>query len=74
MFPLVVVSILSHAEFGRNDYREDALHFNEKSYLEDSIQISCNLSFRLVELVEDNFEVLAFFFWSKNGLSWFKNH
>ena len=41
------------------------------SYLEDLIQISCNLSFQLVVLMEDNFGVLAFFFGSENGLSGF---
>ena len=25
---MVVVSVLPHAEFGRNDHREDALHFS----------------------------------------------
>ena len=27
IFPIVVVSILIRAEFGRNDHREDASHF-----------------------------------------------
>ena len=27
VFPMVVVSILPHAEFGPNDHREDAPHF-----------------------------------------------
>ena len=27
-FPMVVVSILSHTEFGRNDHGEDASHFS----------------------------------------------
>ena len=28
VFPMVVVSILPHSEFGRNDHWEDAPHFN----------------------------------------------
>ena len=32
VFPLVVVSILPHADFGRNDHREDAPHFNWRSW------------------------------------------
>ena len=28
VFPMVVVSILPHAEFGPNDHREDAPHFS----------------------------------------------
>ena len=28
VFPMVVFSILQHAEFGPNDHREDASHFN----------------------------------------------
>ena len=27
VFPMVVVSIQPHAEFGQNDHREDALYF-----------------------------------------------
>ena len=27
VFPMVIVSILPHAEFGPNDHREDAPHF-----------------------------------------------
>ena len=27
LFPMVVVSILPHADFGPNDHRDDALHF-----------------------------------------------
>ena len=26
VFPMVMISILHHAEFGRNDHRKDALH------------------------------------------------
>ena len=32
VFPMVVVSILPHAEFGPNDHRKDALHFNTEKY------------------------------------------
>ena len=28
VFPVVVDSMLPHVEFGPNDYRQDALHFN----------------------------------------------
>ena len=28
VFPMIAVSILSHAEFGQNDHREDALHIS----------------------------------------------
>ena len=28
VFPMVIVSILPYAEFGRTDHREDASHFN----------------------------------------------
>ena len=31
VFPMVVVSILLHAEFGPNDHREDASHFRKHS-------------------------------------------
>ena len=31
---MVAISILSHAKFGRNDYREDALDFNLESSTE----------------------------------------
>ena len=30
VFPMVVVSILPHAEFGQNDHREDAPHFSNE--------------------------------------------
>ena len=36
-FPVVVVCLLPHAEFGRNDHREDAPHFNKPNKnLEDN--------------------------------------
>jgi len=31
VFPMVVISILSHAEFGQNDHREDASYFSKWS-------------------------------------------
>ena len=31
IFPMVVVSILPHAEFGRNDHQEDASLFTKQS-------------------------------------------
>ena len=37
VFSMVIVSILSHAEFGRTDHREDAAHFR-KSYSKNSIR------------------------------------
>ena len=33
VFPMVNVSIVPHAEFGRNDHQEDALHFTLRSHL-----------------------------------------
>ena len=33
VFPIVVVSVLPHADFGRNDHREDVPHFNIKQSL-----------------------------------------
>ena len=27
VFPMIVVSLLPHADYGRNDHREDAFHF-----------------------------------------------
>ena len=38
-------------------------------YLEDLIQISCNLSFQLAAQVEDSYGVLVFVFWSENRLT-----
>ena len=33
VFPMVVISILSHAEFGRNDHWEDVPHFNFTTFV-----------------------------------------
>ena len=33
VFPMVVVSMLPHADFGPNDHRDDALHFIQSSIL-----------------------------------------
>ena len=38
VFPMVVVSIQPHAEFGRNDHREDAPHFT-KFIIKDRIHV-----------------------------------
>ena len=33
VFPMVVISLLPHAELGLDDHREDALHFNISVYI-----------------------------------------
>ena len=32
VFPMVVISLLPHGEFGRNDHREDAPHFTSRQF------------------------------------------
>ena len=54
--PIVVVSILLHAEFGRNDHPEDAPHFS-KSRVRKFDDIRC-----------DNFERLFFIWTISNGV------
>ena len=48
-FPMVVVSILPHAEFGPNDHREDAPHFTYVQKPISRIPIE-NLDFSLTKI------------------------
>ena len=58
VFLMVGVSMLPHAEFGRNDHREDALHFIEYKFACDALvvwPVSVLTSYKMISsLMYDN--------------------
>ena len=57
VFPMIVVSILPRAKLGRNDHREDALHFVERNCFSETYIILSGFEFKVLFFIS-NFDLI----------------